>query len=94
MMMMFSIDSTSNYIRLWGKISIAQGQTDGGDVAGESSGEIRWVLFVERPQIDLTAAPKPRHRRRRFGYELCLKVRDSMFPRKNILSRDTPRDLS
>jgi hypothetical protein len=26
-------------------------KTDGGDVGSESSGEIRWVLYVEHPQI-------------------------------------------
>ena len=51
MTMRISIESTANYIQLWGKIYTALGQTDGGDVAGESSGEIRWALFVERPQI-------------------------------------------
>jgi hypothetical protein len=50
MMMRISIDSTANYIQLWGRIYIARGQNDGGDVASES-GEIRWALFVERPQI-------------------------------------------
>jgi hypothetical protein len=51
MTMRILIDSTSNYILQWGKIHTARGQTDGGVVAGESCGEIRWALFVERPQI-------------------------------------------
>jgi len=51
--MRISIDCTANYIQLWGKIYTAHSKTDGGDVGGESSGEIRWALFVERPQISL-----------------------------------------
>ena len=67
-------------------------QLNGGDVAGESSSEIRWALFVERPQIspllqnrDIAAVG--------LATSCGWKYGTVWFPRKNILSRDTPHLL-